>query len=321
MYSEQEARELVIKAGMMLVERGLVSRTWGNVSARISDKEFIITPSGKAYEDLSENDLVKVAISDCSYEGEIKPSSEKKIHAAAYSLRSNANFIIHTHQHYACVVGADELDMPFAPCAEYGLPGTDGLKKNVVKCINENSSCKKFLLAKHGTLLLGESMDEAFRLSSELEEECKEQLYKRIPSMDPYNLDTRDVSFLENENVLFAKLIQDVFIAECCSAGIKVKPYLDDYAQMIGPDMSVVKNEEKDIKAGLFGRNAVLVKGVGAICIGETEDDVDAVATIVKKNCCAACYVRKSKPLSHADSLLQRYVYLNKYSKLKKEEN
>ncbi|MFC2662155.1 MAG: class II aldolase/adducin family protein, partial [Eubacterium sp.] len=51
-YTEEEARKLVIEAGHRLLEEGLTARTWGNISARISDSEFIITPSGMAYEDL-----------------------------------------------------------------------------------------------------------------------------------------------------------------------------------------------------------------------------------------------------------------------------
>ena len=51
-YEIQEAKELVVKAGKELIEKGLIARTWGNVSARISDTQFVITPSGRAYEDL-----------------------------------------------------------------------------------------------------------------------------------------------------------------------------------------------------------------------------------------------------------------------------
>ena len=65
----------------------------------------------------------------------------------------------------------------------------------------------------------------------------------------------------------------------------------------------------------VIGRNAVLVRGVGAVCAGKTQDDAEAVAMIVSKNCAAACYVRKSKPLGWADARLQRYIYLTSYSK------
>ncbi|MBR6512201.1 MAG: class II aldolase/adducin family protein, partial [Clostridia bacterium] len=45
-YKINEAKALVIDAGKELLESGLIARTWGNVSARISDTQFVITPSG-----------------------------------------------------------------------------------------------------------------------------------------------------------------------------------------------------------------------------------------------------------------------------------
>ena len=67
-YEIEEAKKLVIEAGKKLIETGLIARTWGNVSARISDTQFVITPSGRAYETLTPDELVVVNIEDCSYE-------------------------------------------------------------------------------------------------------------------------------------------------------------------------------------------------------------------------------------------------------------
>ena len=97
-YTEAEARNLVILSARRLVDAGLTARTWGNLSARISDEQFVITPSGLGYDIMEPEDLVIVNISDLSYEGNRKPSSEKGIHADAYRLRPEVNFVIHTHQ-------------------------------------------------------------------------------------------------------------------------------------------------------------------------------------------------------------------------------
>ena len=136
-YLESEARELVAAAGRRLKREGLIARTWGNLSARISDTQFVITPSGMDYDMIGPDDLVPVRISDCSYEGERKPSSEKGIHADAYRLRPEVNFVIHTHQDQASVFGIlgkpletednDSVLGRLIPCAEYGLPSTKKL--------------------------------------------------------------------------------------------------------------------------------------------------------------------------------------------------
>ena len=72
-YELEEAKKLVVAAGKKLVESGLIARTWGNVSARISDTQFVITPSGRAYETLTPEEVVVVNIEDCSYEAILSP--------------------------------------------------------------------------------------------------------------------------------------------------------------------------------------------------------------------------------------------------------
>lgn len=255
MYTEAEARELVIRAGLCLLEEKLIARTWGNISARVSDTQFVITPSGRAYDGLKPEELVLVNIKDCSYEGDIKPSSEKGIHAGAYELRPEVSFIIHTHQHYASAICAEEKNTGFAPCAKYALPGTDKLKDNVMLCVAIHPEYKAFLLAKHGTLCLGDDYDDAFSLAQELESKSKELFEQR---------------------------------RQLCSEERYKLPWIDDYAQFVGS-----KGRDQEF------------------------DDPDAAELIIAKNRAAAEYVRDAKPLGFADALLQRAVYLFKYSKLK----
>ena len=71
-----KAKELLVLAGRQLVEAGLIARTWGNVSCRVSATRFVITPSGRAYE-TDPGRSSGVNLEGGSYEGEIKPSSEK----------------------------------------------------------------------------------------------------------------------------------------------------------------------------------------------------------------------------------------------------
>lgn len=189
-YTESEARELVVEAGKRLLETGLIARTWGNVSARISDTQFVITPSGRPYDTLTPDDLVIVNIEDCSYTGDIKPSSEKGIHADAYRLRPSVNFVIHTHQLRASVVGATGISIDnvpekyreilgdCVPVAAYGMPSTDKLRKALETAYINYPLSKAFLMIHHGVCCLGESFDEAFNIAESLEALCKEKTHK-----------------------------------------------------------------------------------------------------------------------------------------------
>ena len=180
-----EAKRTVIAAGKRLVETGLIARTWGNVSARVDGDAFVITPSGKAYEGLTLEDIVLVSLKDLKFEGSVKPSSEKGIHAQAYLLRPEAGFVIHTHQHNASIAAvmgkpvtgeavkwwADLLGET-VPVAAYGLPGTGKLKNGVAKALRENPFAKAVLMAHHGALCVGRDADEAFRVAGALEQAC-----------------------------------------------------------------------------------------------------------------------------------------------------
>lgn len=212
-YSESEAREKVLAAGKRLLETGLIARTWGNISARISADEFIITPSGRAYDSLKADDLVKVRIDDLSYEGTVKPSSEKGVHASAYALRPDVDFVIHTHQFYASAVCAEEEDLPFAPCAAYGLPGQPKLRDNVAASIEMHPESNAFLLAKHGALCLGRDDDSAFDEAFRLEENCRKLFEAR---------------------------------AHGTTARMRRMPWLDDYAQMFGLNGKASKTEDPE---------------------------------------------------------------------------
>ncbi|MDD3127043.1 MAG: class II aldolase/adducin family protein [Candidatus Izemoplasmatales bacterium] len=188
MYSEIEAKRLVIQAGKQLIKNGLIARTWGNISARISDTQFVISPSGKAYETLLPEQIVTVNISDCSYSGSIKPSTEKGIHADVYRLRPEANFIIHTHQTKASVVSiagedirgyADEFAEIFGdviPCAEYGISSTKTLRNAVADAVKKHPKSQAFLMRHHGALCIGKDYSYAFVISRTLETVCEKAI-------------------------------------------------------------------------------------------------------------------------------------------------
>lgn len=187
-----QARQAVIEAGKKLVAAGLIARTWGNVSCRISESQFVITPSGRAYDTLEPGDIVLVNILDLSYEGSIKPSSEKGVHAEVYRQKPEINFVIHTHQDNASVAAvlghsveimeenARGLIGEKVILAAYGLPGTGKLRKGVSEALRITTS-KAILMAHHGTVCMGATASEAFAVAAALEEECKRFLVKVAP--------------------------------------------------------------------------------------------------------------------------------------------
>lgn len=377
-YTEQEARELVIQAGLQLVKAGLIARTWGNISARISDTRFVITPSGLAYESLTPEQLVAVTIADCAYEGDIKPSSEKGIHADAYRQRPDVNFVIHTHQNKASVVGVLGCDLragihfdgdytpllgKCVPCAEYGLPSTKKLRRAVAEAAGAYPESPAVLLPHHGTICMGRDYEHAFQIAAALEDACgkyiakafAEQGQEAVPTlpapMPDYGNSAREEDFFRMErggmpyvyainavptdlpmeaaahaqiyrhtDAAFIRHETDPQVVAVSAQAQTLRPLLDDLAQIAGADLRCAPPEPALIGQKAKGRNAVLVKGAGALCTGKTQDDLEAVALILRKGCEAerfAALLSRRKPLGGVDARMQRAIYVMKYSKQK----
>lgn len=195
--SELEARQAVVDAGIRLVESGLIARTWGNVSCRISDTEFVITPTGRDYASLTPGDIVPVSIADLSHRGDIKPSGERRVHAAIYRARPDVRFVIHTHQTNASAVGAAGIDGFTAPddypslggrvlAARYGIPGSRRLARNVARALAASSG-SAILMSKHGAVCFGTNADDAFQAATQLEEASQDFIrgqYLRLAGTD-----------------------------------------------------------------------------------------------------------------------------------------
>ncbi|MDD4629946.1 MAG: class II aldolase/adducin family protein [Eubacteriales bacterium] len=332
----KQAKELVIKAGHELVRTGLIARTWGNVSCRIDENRFVITPSGREYHTLTTDDIVEVNIEDLSYSGSIIPSSEKGIHRAVYQLYPKNNFVIHTHQENASAISAARIDS-FKPlsdytelgdeilCAAYALPGSKDLCDNVtaaLKCTAGNAVIMKH----HGVLCFGESHDDAFKAAYQLETACREFIIEKTEKNisvenEPYPINKEEVlgSLKASEINGHLRFVADPVTVRFSRLGIDLKPMVDDFAQIVGTNMTTVEANTDMILSALKSNTAVFVKGSGAICMGENDSDADAVSMIVRKNCTAyftATALGNAAYIDPEECKLMHSYYIEKYSLL-----
>jgi L-fuculose-phosphate aldolase len=161
----------IIKYGCMLLDSKLIVGTWGNLSARIPNTDYVaITPSGKDYRTLSLEDIAVLNLSGKFIEGNFKPSSESALHLEIYSARPNIQAIIHTHSIYATACAVAYQAIPpivedlvqlvggGVAVAEYAICGSDQLAKNAVEALGENNAV---LLANHGVVGCGTNLHEA----------------------------------------------------------------------------------------------------------------------------------------------------------------
>ena len=390
-----EAREKVIKAGIRLVEAGLIARTWGNVSCRVNENSYVITPSGMDYHDLTIEDIVLVNISDEKYAGTVKPSSEKGIHTEVYKKFKDITFIIHTHQLNASVASALEIsEIHMSPenpiigdriiSADYGISTTRKLRNNIAAAL-EKTNGKAVIMKNHGALCFGIDDEDAFKVAFELESETArflERKYLELSGMEIlHNNEMSEFAYsiykkkktkiknvqrsrvkysMQSENgILFYDYDDDIISSKqkeydellvleertheniykanhrtnyiihsnneytkaVSNLDMEMRPLMDDFAQIVGVKVHTVTLGGFQAKRQMKNVSAIMIKERGALCFGENYSDAQAVSIILEKNCKAftfACLFGDPKFIGRFDSQIMRYIYMNKYSKLKK---
>ena len=94
----QALREEVLAANLDLPKYGLVTFTWGNVSAINEDRTLVvIKPSGVSYENMTAEDMVIVDLDGNVVEGNLRPSSDTATHLALYRAYKDVGGVVHTH--------------------------------------------------------------------------------------------------------------------------------------------------------------------------------------------------------------------------------
>ncbi|WAH51357.1 L-ribulose-5-phosphate 4-epimerase [Pseudescherichia vulneris] len=98
----QQLKEQVFTANLDLPRYGLVTFTWGNVSAIDRARGLVaIKPSGVEYETMTVDDIVVVDMQGQVVAGELRPSSDTATHLALYRRYPSLGGVVHTHSTHA----------------------------------------------------------------------------------------------------------------------------------------------------------------------------------------------------------------------------
>lgn len=196
----REKKELV-EYGKKIHQAGLSDGTSGNLSVYFPEKELMaITPSGMDYEGMEPEDMVLMDLSGNILEGRRLPSSEWILHAELYK-RKNARAVIHTHPPYASIFAIlrkhlgpihpmiANLNTAEIPCAEYRIYGSEDLAKVTVSAMAQS---KAVLMANHGLLVYGQSLEEALK-NTETVEVLARLTYRAMAIGEPHFLSPDEI--------------------------------------------------------------------------------------------------------------------------------
>ena len=176
--SKDSARSDLVAAYRNMIDAGLGTGSSGNLSVR-TGQGMLITPTGVPPVALEAFDVVDMSLAGRVAQGQLLPSSEWHMHAAIYLARPDINAVVHCHSRYATILACAHRPIPAihymiavtaadeVPVAPYATFGTEALAQSTVGTLGQGRAC---LLANHGQIAAGVSLDQALKVALEIEE-------------------------------------------------------------------------------------------------------------------------------------------------------
>lgn len=180
MATENEIKQQICDIGKRIYDRRMVASNDGNISVRISENEYLCTPTG-----VSKGFMTPEYICKIDGEGNVleanegfRPSSEIKMHLRVYAKRPDVKAVVHAHPIFATsfAIAGIPLTQPImpeavialgeVPIAEYGTPSTEEIPDAVEKYLPYYDAV---LLANHGALSYSDSLLAAYHKMESLE--------------------------------------------------------------------------------------------------------------------------------------------------------
>jgi L-fuculose-phosphate aldolase len=181
--SDPDLREQLVDCARRMQASGINQGTSGNLSVRIPGG-MLITPSSLPYEQMQPTDLVALDLKGeplfipADGRPQRRPSSEWRLHADVLASRPEVQAVLHCHSIHATALACHGRDIPpfhymtavagghDIRCAPYATFGTQELSDGVVQALEGRLAC---LMAQHGQVSVGPTLDKALALAVEVE--------------------------------------------------------------------------------------------------------------------------------------------------------
>ncbi|MGB3447657.1 MAG: aldolase [Xanthobacteraceae bacterium] len=204
--TETRLREDICRFGRSLFERGLTPGSSGNISVRVDDGGWLVTPTNASLGFLDPARISRLDADHRLIAGDA-PTKEIPLHRALYETRGSARAVVHLHStHSVAVSMLPEIDpraalppmtpyylMRCGPTAlvPYHRPGDPAVADAIKGLAGKYASV---LLANHGPVVAGDSLEGAVFATEELEETAK--LYLLLRGMNPRYLSPQQIADL-----------------------------------------------------------------------------------------------------------------------------
>ena len=185
MTNEAIHREDITAVALSLFERGLTHGSTGNISVRLEDGGWLMTPTGSSLGNLDPARISKLDPTGRHIGGD-KPTKEAFLHTTMYDQRPGAGAVVHLHSTHSvavsCLAGIDEhnclppitayyaMRIGMLPLVPYYPPGDLAVAEAVGALAGDHHAV---LLANHGPVVAGSSLSAATDAIEELEETAR----------------------------------------------------------------------------------------------------------------------------------------------------
>ncbi len=165
-----------------LAQHDFVAATDGNVSSRLADGRILVTPSARNKADLELEELIIVGMDGSVLEGIGRPSTEFAMHSFIYGVRPDVRAVVHAHPPFATSFAAARIPLANLvfpevivtlgkiPLAEYATPSTPEVVASIEPLVKEYDA---IMLANHGVVTCGSSLDDAYNKMEKVEHTAK----------------------------------------------------------------------------------------------------------------------------------------------------
>ncbi len=212
MIRDSDARKAIVEIGRRLYQKNLIAAGDGNISVKVAPDRILVTASGTHKGFLAPEDLVTVDLAGRAIAPRgPRPSSELLMHTLCYAERAECGAVVHAHPPMAvalalagvpltdCVLSEACLALGEVPTAPYTTPTTDEVPRVLRDYVRRANA---IVMARHGALTLGRSLDEAWRRMETLEHTARTIIAARalgpvtaLPPGDARKLDAVANSF------------------------------------------------------------------------------------------------------------------------------
>jgi L-ribulose-5-phosphate 4-epimerase len=178
----EQLRKDVIWGAQKIYAKGLVEDGEGNTSVRLNKNEILVTPSSTNYDLLTPEKVVHMDLEGKVLSSGLMPSTEVKMHLGVYKERPKVGCIMHTHSPYVTMLSVLRKGVPIimeqqiiflggeVRCTKITEAHTEEMGTSALEALGINNAA---ILANHGAIICGKSVDHTVRFAVFLEKIAK----------------------------------------------------------------------------------------------------------------------------------------------------